>query len=241
MRRGALVSLFLAAVLLTHVGRLAGASTHFYRGTATVDGVSGPLEWLGAEYGEVTLTLPPSMGGGSSQVTFLVMNDDVSLYAAIRFPYASSPPAPAFLDFAAQFWADGEAQCDPATPVDVVQLVSQSNTADFRDEHWPLCTSVLSDVGAGGSSDGAGIWSDEGPTLFFEVAHPFDSSDNLHDVSALLGGFVQLNLFTYACDAAAVCGSIPSLAKRVFLVPENLLFFSDFEGGDLLEWSLSVP
>lgn len=242
MSRRALLSLAFAAMIpLTHSARLFGESTHFHRGTATVDGVNDPQEWLGAEYGEAILTLPAAFGGGSTPVTLLVMNDDDSLYAALQFPYPSSPAAPAFLDFGVQFWPDGAAPCNPTTPLDVVQLVSQSDVVDFRDEHWPQCTIVVSDTLAGGSIDGTGVWGDEGSTLFFELSHPLDSSDNLHDVSAVLGDFLQLKPFTYGCDAAAVCGPVASLTKRVFLVPDNLIFFGDLEGGDLLEWSLNVP
>ena len=242
MGRRALVSLlFFGSLLFAPAGQLCAGATHFHRGTATVDGVDDPLEWVGAEYGEATLVLPAGLGGGSTQVTFLVMSDDNYLYAALRFPYASSPSAPAFLDFAVQFWADGATACNATTPLDVVQLISWSNSAEFRDEHWPLCTTVISDTSAGGSSDGTGSWEDEGATLFFELSHPLDSSDDPHDVSAVSPGFVQLMPFAYGCDAAANCGQLASLTKRVFLVPENFLFFSDFEGGDLLEWNLAVP
>ena len=242
MNRSALATLaLLVTPPLAPAGELLASSTHAHRGTATVDGFNEPLEWEGAEFGEVTLTLPAALGGGTTLITFLVMNDDDYLYAALQFPYSSSPAWPAFLDFAVQFWADGTSACNPTVPVDVVQLVSQSNAVDFRDEHWPMCTTVSSDVSAGGTIDGTGVWEDEGATIFFELSHALDSDDNLHDVSAVTPGFVQVKPFAYGCDAAATCGNVANLTRRVFLVPESYLFFSDFESGDVLDWSIAVP
>ncbi len=241
LRRAAAWLVVFVLCPLVHSAKLLAGPTHSHRGTAIVDGVNDLPEWEGAEFGVANLILPAAFGGGSTLVTFLVMNDDVNLYAAVQFPYPSSPASPAFLDFAVQFWADSETACTPTTLIDVVQLISQNGFADFRDERWPECTTVVSDVSAGGSTDGIGIWGDEGTTLFFELSHPLDSSDDLNDVSGVSPGFLGMYLFTYGCDAAANCGQVAGLARRVFLVPSNLVFFSDFEGGDPSEWSSVVP
>ena len=110
-----------------------GVATHHHRGTPTIDGVEDPLEWSGAEAGVAPLTLPPELGGGLGFVTFLIMSDDENLYAAIRFPYAVSPPSPGFAALVIFAWPSGDDICAPPTTPDQFQILSQDGGANYSD------------------------------------------------------------------------------------------------------------
>lgn len=224
---------------------LSAQATHHHRGTATIDGVESAGEWAGAEAATVPLTLPAGLGGGTFDVTFLLMNDDDNLYLALRFPYGSSPPSPAVVYLTELAWRDGLDRCDPATLLDLHQSESQDGVATYWDlfEHaTPECWRTIgADDQDGGTTDGSGAWVADGSTTFFEIGHPLDSGDSLHDLSATLGERIQLDLVALGCDATSFCAFPAELEPRIFLEPEGFVFLGDFESGDTAGWSAAQP
>ena len=219
-----------------------GVATHHHRGTPTIDGVEDPLEWSGAEAGVAPLTLPPELGGGLGFVTFLIMSDDENLYAAIRFPYAVSPPSPGFAALVIFAWPSGDDICAPPTTPDQFQILSQDGGANYSDSFaTSFCAADgLPDIEDGGTSEGSGTYTDEGPTLFFEVAHPLDTADDPHDLSAAVPETISVVALTAGC-AASGCGTPAAIFRRVHLEASNEILYADFEVGDFSEWSSSTP
>lgn len=216
------------------------AATHHHRGTATVDGVESPAEWAGASAGSADMTLPPGLGGGGGPVTFNIMNDDANLYVSMRFPYSASPPSPSYLVMLVQSWEDGTVICGPSTFDDDFWLFAENGGASFSDRFNPECTGDAPDDSDGGTSDGAAAMSDEGATLYFEISHPLDTADNLHDRSSAVSRWLLMAVNSTGCDASE-CGSAAHLIRRVYLEPANYVFVGDFETQDTSEWSAVAP
>lgn len=191
------------------------------------------------------LVLPPGLGGGTFDVTFLVMNDDENLFVAVRLPYGSSPPSPAALWLGEQVFRDGGRLCDPLTLIDAHQVESQDGGSTYWDlfeVQTPECWRTIGvDEGDGGTTDGWGVWGAGGGTTFFEIGHPLDSADDPHDLSAALGERIVVHLLGIGCDATTFCATPAELARRLFLEPDGFLFLGDFESGDLSGWSSSQP
>ena len=225
--------------------RLSAQATHHHRGTANVDGVESAGEWDGAGAGTVPLVLPPGLGGGTFDVTFLLMNDDDSLFVAVRLPYGSSPPFPAVLWLGEQVFRDGGRLCDPLTLIDAHQVESQDGGSiywDLFEVQTPECWRTIgADNQNGGTTDGWGVWGAGGGSTFFEIGHPLDSADDLHDLSAALGERIVVHLLGIGCDATSSCATPAELERRVFLESESFVFLGDFESGDLAGWSAGVP
>lgn len=219
-----------------------GVATHHHRGTPTIDGIEDPLEWSGAEAGVAPLTLPPEFGGGFVFVSFLIMSDDENLYAAIRFPYDDSPTSPGFATLAIFAWPSGVDICAPPTAPDQFQILSQDGGASYVDAFASsFCAGDgLPDIEDGGSSEGSGTFTDEGPTLFFEISHPLDTTDDLHDLNASVADTISIVAITAGC-AASGCGSAAAIFRRVHLEASNEIFYADFEFGDSSEWSSITP
>lgn len=233
--------LVVCSLLVTSLSAIAQAeATHQHRGTATVDGIDSPAEWAGAAAGSADMTLPAELGGGGGLVTFYVMNDDVNLYVAMRFPYALAPASPQYLVMLAQVWNDGLSLCAPTTVQEVFDLQAQNGGATYSDEFDVACAGGLPDVSDGGTSDGAAAMVDEGATLYFETSHPLDTADDSHDMSTAPARWIRMAVNSAGCGASD-CGSPAHLIRRVFLVPGNLVFVGDFEVGDTSEWSSAIP
>ena len=121
MTRGTAALGFAVAALLALAlaSSLEAQETTFYRyGSPVIDGVEGPGEWTGAEAGTVSLTLPVALGGGTSDVTLLFMNDENNFYLAVRLPWGVSPLNGEFLALDGVVWRNELDDCEAATVVD---------------------------------------------------------------------------------------------------------------------------
>ena len=113
---------------------------------------------------------------------------------------------------------------------------------DLFEVQTPECWRTIgADNQNGGTTDGWGVWGAGGGSTFFEIGHPLDSDDDLHDLSAALGERIVVHLLGIGCDATSSCATPAELERRVFLESESFVFLGDFESGDLAGWSAGVP
>jgi hypothetical protein len=223
----------------------AQGATFYHYGSPVIDGVEGGGEWAGAEAGTVPITMPVALGGGTSDVTFLFMNDENNLYFAVRLPWGVSPLNGELLGLDGVVWRNELDYCEPATVVDEWLLVSQNEDQLYYDmfrEYLSGCDRQpqTPDDSAGGTTEGNGQWGDDGLTTFFEIAHPLDTADDLHDLSAVPGDRVQVAALAAGCDSVD-CGVPAELQRRVFLASPGLFFLGDQEAGDTSDWTSSTP
>jgi len=248
MTRGTAALGFAAAALLALAltSSLEAQETTFYHyGSPVIDGVESGGEWAGAAAGTVSITMPVALGGGTSDVTLLFMNDENNLYLAVRLPWGVSPLNGEFLALDGFVWRNELDYCEPDTVVDEWLLVSQNEDQLYFDmfrEYLTACDrqQQTSDDSSGGTTEGSGQWGDDGVTTFFEIVHPLDTAGDPHDLSAAPGDRVQLVALAAGCDAVD-CGVPAQLQRRVFLAAPGLFFLGDQEAGDTSDWTSSAP
>jgi hypothetical protein len=220
--------------------------TWWHRGTPTIDGIESVGEWSGAVAGTAPMTLPAGFGGGSFNIDFLLMSDDANVYLAARIPYGFSPTGGELLALVGFGWGATLDRCVPATVVDEWDLFSANDDAIYQDSfavHLDGCAFQLNtpDVSDGGTAEGTGaLVVTGGVDTFFEIAHPFETADDAHDVSAALGDRIAMQLGALGCDAVD-CGVPGVLDTRLFLAPAGTVFLGDFEIGDTSDWSTATP
>jgi len=163
-------------------------------GTATLDGVISPGEWDAAGSVSLLVNLP---GGGTAPATLFVMNDATSLYLALRFARNAVDLADSLA-----FEFDNNDDGIAANGDDVILFDSDLGFFDeFRTDAPPCppgsppATCGLTDVSAGGTNDGAGVFANDGTFSIFEMRHPLNSGDIGHDFALSVGNSVGFFLF----------------------------------------------
>lgn len=154
-------------------------------GTAQVDGVISSGEWDGAGCVTFDADLPE---GGTTPVTWCVMNDGANVYSRISFPRSGDPQSLSGVEFD----QDGD-EVLGIDPGDDLILIQQTNSDPFfRDEFVLSDGSTTSDAQlAGGTVDGAGDFTNDGTTSVYEFSHPLSSGDS-HDISVAGGSVMDL-------------------------------------------------
>jgi len=193
----------LPATATAHVGSpLSGT------GTAVVDGIMGAGEWDGAARLDFLANLP---GGGTTPATLLVMNDATNLYLAARVARDRLDNGDLRFEFDNDHDAAGIENGD-----DFIQVITSTGGSSFYDSYrtnQPPCPPGsggwcgFSDTEGGGTLDGQGNTSNDGSFSFYELSHPLDSTDDLHDFSlapgAAVGFYAELSL----CNASGPCAN----------------------------------
>ena len=164
-------------------------------GTATVDGVMAPGEWLCAQHADFTANL----SGGATPAMLFWMNDQTNLYLAVRVQRASTDKVNTLrFNFDNNNSANTSGTGLAETGDDI--LVDDA-TAGFSDQYLTLkcATSTQTscgdtDASAGGSNDGAAMFANSGGFSVYEVRHPLNSGDAAHDFTLSAGSKVGLFL-----------------------------------------------
>jgi hypothetical protein len=151
-------------------------------GTPTIDGRTRD-EWRGAARLNFQASIPANDGGGTTSARLLVMNDAKNLYLAIKVRREGFPQGSFIADF------DSDRDGVFAEEGDDVLVLSPA-VGRFFDDFWtsePPCpegrTCGLFDTQVGGTNDGTGAAGGTGQFLVYELAHPLNSADDLHDFS----------------------------------------------------------
>lgn len=162
-------------------------------GSATIDGTIDPTEWACARTFDFTANLS---GGSSTPARLFVMNDATDLYLAVRVQRSALDKVNT-LRF--DFDNDGDGMAEEGD--DVLLLASSEGFLDgFLDERCAnrrqssCATSDTGDRHAPGTVDGAGALSNDGVHTMYELRHPLDNMDDLHDISVQAGDVLGLFL-----------------------------------------------
>lgn len=158
-----------------------------------IDGVMGSDEWQCAESADFTANL----SGGDAPATILWMNDGENLYLAVKVLRSSEDKVNS-LRFDFDNGADGIAQAGE----DAVLIDADDG---FGDEYLTdKCANRTqagcgeADTSDGGSLDGSGAFGNDGTYTVYELSHPLNGGDALHDLSLSqgdpLGFFLTLQL-----------------------------------------------
>jgi hypothetical protein len=145
-------------------------------GTAVVDSVLAPGEWDTAGHYDFQANRSPAEGGGTVPATLFVMNDATNLYLGLRVSVTALENSA----FDSAFEVPGS----PFGPGnDYLRAVQWG----FEDSHWhqtsPATWELAMDTAFGGTVDGESSVSVNGGIAVFEVKHPLNSTDDLHDFS----------------------------------------------------------
>jgi hypothetical protein len=173
-------------------------------GTAAIDGVMSPGEWDGAGRIDYLANVPTHDGGGTTPVTLFVMNDETSLYIALRilrvsFGGATNP----IFEFDNNHNGVWPEEGDDGFGM-AVGIYSPATFFDVFRTSQPPCPSGsicgLLDGDFGGTNDGTTAASNDGQFTHIEFSHPLNSNDDLHDFSISLGDSIgfhhSLRLFS---------------------------------------------
>jgi len=179
----------LSIILLTP---FAASATLSGLGTPTIDGFIATGEWDTAAKVSFTVNVP----GGMSPGALLFMNDERNLYFAVQlartFVDAGDNLIRIFLDRNNSFVRDIG---DDGIWVDVAtQLSSGNGFFDFYVAACPPLLCIPFDVQDSGTTDGTGRFGNNGTSSVFELKHPLDSGDVIHDVSLRPGDTVGLSV-----------------------------------------------
>ena len=206
----------LAALLFAATSATAGASTGLSLrgyGTPVVDGVLAPGEWDTAGRFDFEANRSPAEGGGRVPATLYVMNDSTNLYLALRV----SVPDLGDSTFDGLFAPPGGSPFAPGS--DILRAVSW----EFEDSFWhqtgPDTWDWSVDGAFGGTNDGASQADVNNGVGVFEVEHPLNDADDLHDFSLAIPSHVDyIGLFQHCIGSACGFTNITSDTAKIEVV-----------------------
>ncbi len=162
----------------------------------TIDGVLGATEWTGAAHTSFSI-------GWSFVGDLWVMNDATNLYVAVKIADTSLTTMDRlYIAFDNNNNGVREAGDD---------ILGVMGDGEFMDLFWGPTTKF--DNFEAGSSDGEGKSSGSGGFNSFEISHPLNTADNVHDFSLTAGDTVGFDL-EYWEEATGYWGDWPSLNAR---------------------------
>jgi len=151
----------------------------------TIDGSIGTTEWANAATASLTL--------GAYSATLYVMNDATNLYLAFKINDPDYEHGSGMSSDAILFKFDNDN--DGVHPEDGDEYLLLRGDG-FHDSYISD-SSVWTDEGYGGTSEGSGAMSGSGGYNYFEISHPLNTADNAHDFSLTTGMTVGFNLQYY--------------------------------------------
>lgn len=190
-------------------------------GTAKIDGVMSSGEWDSAANIEFQANLPSNDGGGTAPATLYVMNDEATLYLALKIarPSFGGATNPVF-----EFDNDNDGVREPGDDAFGMSVGIYSPVTFFDDYRYPCPGAPADSAGCGpydtvsadgfptpGTNDGSAAATNDGQFTYIEISHPLDSSDDLHDFSlapeATVGFTLSLRLFSLqtSCNEGTSC------------------------------------
>jgi hypothetical protein len=146
-------------------------------GTAVIDGDLAPDEWATAGRYDFMANRSEAEGGGSVPASFYVMNDTMNLYLALRVSVQNF----GYSAFDTIFKAPGENGFGVGS--DILRVLPTY----WEDTHYhqisPFQWTRLPDVADGGTQDGSSMNQTHAGFIVYELSHPLDTADDLHDFS----------------------------------------------------------
>jgi hypothetical protein len=229
----------LAAALAAVIAGAAHASDPYALrgyGTAAVDGVLSPGEWDPAGHSEFMANRSPAEGGGTVPATLMVMNDATNLYLALRVAVTTLDNS----TFDSLF--PGSTPFAPGS--DILRVVPWT----FEDSHWhqtgPSSWEWAMDLTYGGTQDGTSSVQVSNGVAVFEVSHPLDSLDDLHDFSLIVPSHVSyVGLFQHCiAGSCAFTNFTPDPRSKIVIVsgthvpPETTITAGPAEGAEIPDY-----
>lgn len=173
-------------------------------GTAVLDGEIAPGEWDTAGRYEFQARRSPEEGGGTVPASFYVMNDSTNVYLALKVAVTNIGGSV----FSTVFQAPGQNPFAPGNDI----LVAGSTW--FDDFHYhqtsPNSWDWLADIADAGTREGASASQTHLGFVAWEVSHPLDTADNLHDMSVTIPKHVTFYADFEHCLSACVGTFVPA-------------------------------
>jgi hypothetical protein len=191
-------------------------------GTATVDGNFTSAEWACArQYNFVA-----NVSGGATPAVLYVMNDGGNLYLAVRLLRSSSDKVNTLqfnFDNNDSWNTNGTGAAE--TGDDVLSLDATNGFVDafltLKCANSSQSSCWATDVSGGGTNDGSGKLKNDGTYTTYEMSHPLNTADNVHDYSLVAGAKVGLFLTLQTGSGAAGNTQWPGFRnyKEITIVP----------------------
>ncbi len=184
-------------------------------GSAVIDGVQSPGEWVTAAKYDFAVNKPASEGGGTAPATLFVMNDGANLYLAVQV----ARPALDHSSVTFEFDDNHDGVCENGE--DVLVLNSASGFYDDFRTSQPgsaVCSNAPSDVEAGGATNGSGAVRNNGAFSFYEISHPLNSGDTGHDFALAPGSTVGVRVAEFRICDATDCTDTPFFLNGDILI-----------------------
>jgi FIMAH domain-containing protein len=167
-------------------------------GTPAIDGVLSPGEWSGAIPEFITINSP----AGPVTGTLYMMNDNLNLYIAFRFPESVANLGSLAVEFDNNNNGIGPEEGDDA----VVANNQLGLFDDYRTTAPAPCSPTSPcgppDISAGGTNDGKMAYHNDGGYSVYEISHPLNSGDVGHDFALSEGQTVGFFIETRIIDGA---------------------------------------
>jgi len=206
----------LAAVLVVAAPEVAhGSSGLALRGfgTPVVDGVLSPGEWDMAGRFDFQANRSPAEGGGTVPATLFVMNDSTNLYLALRVSVVDLGDS----TFDGLFAPPGGSPFAPGS--DILRAVTWEFEDSFYRQTGPDTWEWSVDESFGGTNDGTSQAEVSNGVGVFEVEHPLNDSDDLHDFSLAIPSHVDyIGLFQHCIASSCGFTNITSDTAKIEVV-----------------------
>ncbi len=154
-------------------------------GTAVIDGTMSPGEWDNAKSKTFDMNLPGTTA--TVPATLFVMADDTNLYFVLQYQRA-------VLDANNSYGISFD-NAHNGLRNDGDDSLFASSSFTFSDRFADGVTNLTDDL-FGGTKDGSAARTLAGGFITHEISHPFNSADNSHDISMLVGDTVGFSVTT---------------------------------------------
>jgi len=190
-----------AALVVSVSGSVAASDALTLRGygSPVIDGQLGQHEWDAAGRYEFQANRSPAEGGGTVPATLYVMNDGTNLYLALRVAVTEI----GYSSFDMEFLAPGSNPFAPGS--DILRAQSFFFEDYHYDESPPNSWTWRADVDDGGTRDGTATVGQQAGSYVFEVSHPLNSADDLHDFSLTIPKHVRFYGTFWHCLVGSGC------------------------------------
>ncbi len=196
-------------------------------GTAAIDGIMSPGEWVDAGRIDYLANVPSHDGGGTTPATLFVMNDETNIYIALKIKKFAARSTSAFFEFDNNHNGVWPEEGDDGFGMNVGTFTPPTFSDLFRTTQPPCPSGFcgLLDTDFGGTTDGASAATNDDEFTYIEISHPLNSNDDLHDFSLNSGDVVGFHHSLRMFSLDLPCNSGPDCYADTEFPP--LPFFGD--------------